>query len=213
MASSTGSIHITVLGKAAVGKTSLIYSYLGVEMTDYDTTIEEKYETTEAIDGKPTQIIIMDTAGQEDYQASLMDLWVNFGDGIILVYSIIDKDSFNALPGIYNKVISLKRNAQCPIILVGNKKDLADEREVTIEEAKALAKKWGCPYYETSATMKIKCKDPFIQCINDAAYNLDRRQGKAPKGKKGASKGGSSGGQKGGRKQQKRDNEACCNIF
>ena len=95
---------------------------------------------------------ILDTAGEEDYQ-NMMDMWISFGEGFLLVFAINDKESFTLLKG--------KHGAKCPILLVGNKQDLENERQVTYAEAKAQADSWGIEYMETSAKTNFNCKEAF----------------------------------------------------
>ena len=69
----------------------------------------------------------------------------------ILVFAINDEESFEVLKSKYEKVKKGKHNTNVPIILVGNKEDLKNERKITYEAAKQLADEWGVEYIETSA--------------------------------------------------------------
>ena len=82
-----------------------------------------------------------------------MDMWISFGEGFLLVFAINDKESFELLKG--------KHGAKCPILLVGNKQDLEQERKVQYSAAKALADSWGIEYMETSAKTNFNCKEAF----------------------------------------------------
>lgn len=154
-------IRVAVLGKGVVGKSSLVYRFINKENPEeHDATIEDRYTSVESIDGINTTIEILDTAGEEDYQ-NLLDMWINYAEGFLLVFAINDKESFNALKGKYDRIMKVKGN-NCPIILVGNKCDLESAREVEEAEAKELAQSWNCEYVETSALKEINCKTPFI---------------------------------------------------
>jgi GTPase KRas protein len=83
----------------------------------------------------------------------MIDIWINFGEGFLLVYAINDKESFEELEKKRDRIMKLKKGVNCPIVLVGNKCDLERDRVVTESEAKELAKKWGAAYVETSATV------------------------------------------------------------
>ena len=102
---------------------------------------------------------ILDTGGEEDYQ-SMMDIWINFGEGFLLVFAINDKESFTLLKGKYERILKWK-GTKCPILLVGNKLDLEKERQVLYKDAKALADSWGIEYIETSAKTNFNCKEAF----------------------------------------------------
>ena len=81
-------------------------------------------------------------------------MWINFGEGFLLVYAVNDKESFECLEKRRDRILKLKKGQKCPIVLVGNKCDLERERVVLESEAKELARQWGAGYIETSATVK-----------------------------------------------------------
>jgi GTPase SAR1 family protein len=91
----------------------------------------------------------------------MMDMWISFGDGFLLVFAINDKTTFEAIKGKYNRILKGKHNVKCPILLVGNKVDLENDREVTYADAKQLADSWGIEYMETSAKNNFNCKEAF----------------------------------------------------
>ena len=94
----------------------------------------------------------MDTAGQDDYQG-MLDSWINFAEGFLLVFAINDKDSFESLVTRRDRILKLKKGHNCPIVLVGNKCDLEKERTVSQEEATEVARQWNAKYIETSAAV------------------------------------------------------------
>ena len=106
----------------------------------------------------------MDTAGEEDYQ-NMMDMWISFGDGFLLVFAINDKESFELLKGKYQRVIKGKHGNKCPMLLVGNKQDLEKERQVLYKDAKALADSWGIEYIETSAKTNFNCQEALEKLV------------------------------------------------
>ena len=112
------------------------------------------------VDGQEYEVELLDTAGEEDYQ-NMIDMWIGFGEGFLFVYAINDKESFELLKGKHDRILKGKRQVKCPILLVGNKKDLENERQVSQDEAKSLADKWEASYIETSAKNNDKCKEAF----------------------------------------------------
>ena len=90
-----------------------------------------------------------------------MDMWISFGEGFLLVFAINDKESFELIKGKRDRVLKGKHGVNCPILLVGNKQDLENERKVTFAEAKELADTWGIEYMETSAKTNFNCKEAF----------------------------------------------------
>lgn len=74
-----------------------------------------------------------------------------FCDGVIMVYSVTDKASFEAVKLHYDRIRIAKGKKFFPTILVGNKADThPDQRLVSRDEGQALALEWKCGFYETS---------------------------------------------------------------
>jgi small GTP-binding protein len=143
-------MKIAVLGKGMVGKSSLTYKYINYNTPkDHDPTIEDKYSTVATVNGINCEVEILDTAGQDDYQ-SLINYWISFGEAFVLVYAINDRESFNGLEEKRDRILRMKKDEVCSIVLVGNKSDLENQRTVQLDEGAALAKKWGCAFFETS---------------------------------------------------------------
>ena len=87
-------IKLVILGKSLVGKSALTYRFINDQFPkEHDTTIEDQYKVSTVIDGYSCLLEILDTAGQDDYQ-SMIETWINFGSGFLLVYSIDDVESF-----------------------------------------------------------------------------------------------------------------------
>ena len=155
------SVKITVLGKGVVGKSSLTYRFINYEAPqEHDPTIEDRQKSNINIDGQDYEVEILDTAGEEDYQ-NMIDMWISFGDGFLLVFAINDRESFDLLKVKYQRVLKGKHGNKCPMLLVGNKQDLEKERKVSYNEAKGQADSWGIEYIETSAKTNLNCKEAF----------------------------------------------------
>lgn len=145
-----------------VGKSSLTYRFINYDAPeDHDPTIEDKFMTVIDLDGKSVTVNILDTAGQDDYQG-LIDTWIDYAEGFLLVFALNDRDSFTELEKKKQKIDLIKKKKKCPIVLVGNKSDLPN-RQVTKKEAEEKAKAWGCSYFETFAK-KDDCSGPFKEC-------------------------------------------------
>ena len=150
-----------MLGKGVVGKSSLTYRFINYNAPeDHDPTIEDRYKSSVTLEGKDYEVEILDTAGEEDYQ-NMIDMWISFGEGFLLVFAINDKESFELLNGKHERILKGKHGLKCPIVLVGNKQDLENERKVTYAEAKQMADSWGAEYIETSAKTNFNCKEAF----------------------------------------------------
>ena len=159
--SSANSIKIAVLGKGVVGKSSLTYRFINYNApTEHDPTIEDRYKSNVNIEGKDYEVEILDTAGEEDYQ-NMMDMWISFGEGFLLVFAINDQESFELCKAKHERVLKGKHGVKCPILLVGNKQDLENERKISYDDGKKLAESWGIEYIETSAKNNFNCKEAF----------------------------------------------------
>ena len=119
---------------------------------------------------------ILDTAGEEDYQ-NMIDMWISFGEGFLLVFAINDKESFDLLKLKHTRVLKGKHGAKCPILLIGNKQDLENERQVTYSEAKQQAEAWGIEYMETSAKTNFNCKEAFEKLAQKIAALKSSKSG------------------------------------
>ena len=150
-----------MLGKGVVGKSSLTYRFINYNAPEeHDPTIEDRYKSSVNIDGQDYEVEILDTAGEEDYQ-NMMDMWISFGEGFLLVFAINDKESFELLKSKHERVLKGKHGVKCPILLVGNKQDLENERKISYDDGKKLAESWGIEYIETSTKNNFNCKEAF----------------------------------------------------
>lgn len=142
---------------------------------NHDPTIEDRYQTTITIKEKTFEVEILDTAGEEDFQ-NMLDMWISFGDGFLLVFALNDRESFEEIKVKRDRIIKSKKDFEFnpSFILVGNKVDLEDQRKISFNEAKNLAESWGCEYIETSAKTNFNCKEAFQKV---AALIIEKRLG------------------------------------
>lgn len=115
-------------------------------------------------DGSLINVHIRDTCGQERYD-SINEQYYRKADGILLVFDIADKLSFNKIKNYYIKTIKEKCKEDIPIVLLGNKTDLEDQREVSQEEAIDLSIKEEYIYKETSCLRNENVADAFETII------------------------------------------------
>ena len=170
-------IKLVILGKSLVGKSALTYRFINDQFPkEHDTTIEDQYKINMTIDGYNCLLEILDTAGQDDYQ-SMLETWINFGSGFLLVYSIDDIESFEEAKKKYDKVVYIKGNDSFSCILVGNKCDLGDDvRKIPTNEAEEFANSKGIPFLETSALNKINVKESFSKVVHDLLQKTQEKK-------------------------------------
>ena len=107
----------------------------------------------------------------------MMDMWINFGEGFLLVFAINDKESFNIIKSKRDRILKGKHGEPTPMVLVGNKQDLSQEREVVYDEAKRLADSWQIEYIETSAKTNFNCKEAFEKlALKIAASKIKKKR-------------------------------------
>ena len=112
--------------------------------------------------------MIWDTAGQERFQF-VSKMYYKMAQGFTLVYDITDRTSFDDLKYWINE-IELKAN-NWKVILLGNKCDLSDKRQVTYNEGAAFAKEYGMSFYETSAKEDINISKAHEKLVKSIIRN------------------------------------------
>ena len=170
-------MRITILGKGIVGKSSLTYRFMNSDIPiEHDPTIEDRYKTTIQINNEEVTIELLDTAGEDGYQ-NMVDMWINNGDAFFLVFAINDEESFSILEKKREKIIKMK-GKNIPVVLIGNKNDLNNEREIQFKDAKNLAKKWGIDYIETSAKNNFNCREALELIVRKYYNDHNERENK-----------------------------------
>lgn len=152
---------LVFLGDEAVGKTSIITRFM------YD-TFEMAYKVTIGIDfvsktmyleDKIVRLQLWDTAGQERFR-SLIPSYIRDSSVAVVVYDISNRASFlNSEQWIED--VRNERGNDVVIMLVGNKTDLSDRRQVATDEGEKKAKEWNVMFIETSAKAGFNVKGLF----------------------------------------------------
>ena len=160
---------ILILGDSFVGKTNMLKRFLH---NDFDSTNKETVgvefdskNITLGENGKEeiVKAQIWDTAGQERYR-SLTKAYYKGAKGALLVYDITRRVTFE---NIDNWLIDLRTNGDKDIliILIGNKSDLEDKREVSKDEAETKAEQYNTAFLETSAKSGDNITKGFMELI------------------------------------------------
>ena len=90
----------------------------------------------------------------------MRDLYMKNGQGFVLVYSITAQSTFNDLQDLREQILRVKDTEDVPMVLVGNKCDLEDERVVGKDQGLNMARQFNnCAFMETSAKAKIGVND------------------------------------------------------
>ena len=148
-------MKVVIVGDSGVGKTNLLTRFcknvfdlntkntIGVDFQSYDLKMNDKR----------VRVQFWDTAGQEKYQA-ISSTYYNNSQGAIIVYDITKQESFQNVP---NWLAKLRESASpfIPVIVLGNKLDLENQREVKEETARKFAKSKELLFAEVSAMTNV----------------------------------------------------------
>eukprot|EP01083_Nonionella_stella_P004577 13276_1 len=153
---------LLLIGDSGVGKSCLLLRFADDTYTEsYISTIgvDFKIRTIE-IDGKTIKLQIWDTAGQERFR-TITSSYYRGAHGIIVVYDMTETDSFTA---VQNWLGEIERYASENVqkLLVGNKCDLVDKRQVDEATAQEFADQHAMPFLETSAKSAVCVEKAFI---------------------------------------------------
>lgn len=175
---------LVIVGGGGVGKSALTIQLIQNHFVDeYDPTIEDSYRKQVTIDDETCLLDILDTAGQEEYSA-MRDQYMRTGQGFVLAYAITSRSSFDEIGQFKEQICRVKDADKVPMVLVGNKSDLDNERQITTQEGAERARGWGIPFFETSAKNRINVEESFFELVRE--IRRENQQSKKPqKNKKG----------------------------
>jgi len=164
-------INIMTLGNSEVGKTCYILKYTENFFQElYLTTVGIDFKVkTETINDKQYKLFFYDTTGQEKYKSIALNIIRN-AQGIILMYDITNKKSFESIPD-WIKSIRDSKGENFPMILLGNKLDKEDIRIISEKEGKELADKYGIKFFETSNKTGVNVQESGIALVNEILKN------------------------------------------
>eukprot|EP01114_Cavostelium_apophysatum_P009568 TRINITY_DN22740_c0_g1_i1.p1 TRINITY_DN22740_c0_g1~~TRINITY_DN22740_c0_g1_i1.p1 ORF type:complete len:225 (-),score=69.09 TRINITY_DN22740_c0_g1_i1:98-772(-) len=174
---------VVVTGDSGVGKTNIITRFTANEFSlESKATIGVEFGHAEITlgDGSKIKVQIWDTAGQERFRAITRGYYRG-AVGALIVYDITKAVSFR---NVEKWLQELRQHAfdDIVIMLVGNKSDLKQAREVPSEDAKKFAQKNNLLFIETSALDGENIKEAFYQTVSEIR---EKRRNKGPSGGEG----------------------------
>lgn len=177
-------MSVVVLGDGGVGKTCVTISFTSNHFVeDYDPTIEDCYRRQCVVDSQAVLLEILDTAGQEEYTA-LRDSAIREGEGFLLIYSIIDRTSFDMIPRLRDQVYRVQEKTFIPMVMVGNKSDLEDQRAVSHDEGKDMSKQLDIGFFETSSKYRRNIEETFFELVRKVRWAKNGGEKGKPEKKK-----------------------------
>ncbi|XP_054685509.1 ras-related protein Rab-17 isoform X2 [Grus americana] len=167
---------VVLLGSTSVGKSSLAYRYVKNDFKESLPTVGCSFFTqTLNLEAGTVKFEIWDTAGQEKYH-SVCHLYYRGAHAALLVYDITNKETLNRAKLWLRDLEKEFLPDEIVIALVGNKTDLAADREVATEEGEEFARTKGLLFVETSAKSNHHVNDIFMAIAQEL---LQREQKKA----------------------------------
>lgn len=145
-------VRLVFMGAAGVGKTSLICRFLNdsFEMK-HRRTVEELHRKEYEFSGIKVTVEILDTSGSYSFPA-MRKLSIRNGDAFALVYSIDDAESLETVKNLRDEILEVKEDKFMPIVVVGNKSDRGECRQVSAEDVLAMVElDWNNNFLEASA--------------------------------------------------------------
>lgn len=130
-----------MLGSGGVGKSALSIQYVqGVFVSVYDPTIMDSLLRSDTVDGSTVTVTVVDTAGQEDYIDQTTP-YIRMADLCIFVYSVTDASSIAHVSTLFDHAVKARqgKEGRMPFLVVGNKADLHEHRQVTADQGRRLA--------------------------------------------------------------------------
>ena len=161
---------VVLLGESGVGKTSIISRFINdVFEEGLVTTTGASYAGKNMIfkdyQNQVVRFEIWDTAGQERYK-SITSVYYKGAKGALVVYDITSKLSFGNIEKWMNEIRE-KTSPDLKLMLIGNKVDLTEYREVPNETAMQKAKEFGIAFMETSALDATNVKEAFYDLLRE----------------------------------------------
>ena len=158
---------VVLVGDSFVGKTNIMSKYLKNEFhEDSKATVGVEFGSRQFnIEGHSIKAQVWDTAGQERYKA-ITSAYYKGAKGAFVVYDITRKGSFESVERWVNDLIS-SGDKKITILLIGNKCDLEEQRQITKEQGEEKAAKLDLAFLETSAFSGQNLDKAFEMMVNE----------------------------------------------
>ncbi|KAJ6497317.1 small GTPase superfamily [Mycena sanguinolenta] len=144
-------------------------------MKSYDPTYfcVENYYRQIMVDGEPSSLSVLDTAGAEQFTPSL-NVYIKPGHGFVLVSGLAQQSSLDQVNNLRKQIYWLN-DVQVPVVVAATENDHANGREVPAPTLESLSSEWDIPFYETSAKHNLHVNDVFEDLVRQMRrrYSLD----------------------------------------
>ena len=171
-------IKLILIGDSKVGKTSFLEQFINNKFNNNQLStigFNVLSKICKLSDGTKVRITFFDTSGQERYKSLPASYFRNI-QGILLMYDITEKKSFDHVNVWLNMIKDFQGGKTVPIVLLGNKIDLKNERKISNEEGEEKAKELNLKFYEISAKDNINIKAAINHLVIQAIHNTNNKQ-------------------------------------
>ena len=164
---------IVLIGESGVGKSNLLLRFTRNEFdAEKRSTMGVEFATRSIQhDNKVIRAQIWDTAGQERFR-TITSSYYRGAHGIIVVYDVTDRKSFNSIPQWLNE-IELNATPNIIKIMIGNKADAVETKEISTDQAIEFAQKNDMKFFETSAKAATNVEETFIEMARMIKHQLN----------------------------------------
>ncbi|GFT63878.1 GTP-binding protein Rhes [Nephila pilipes] len=164
--------RVVVLGASGVGKTSIVKQFFyNLFPDEHVPTIEEMHSNTYDVSGSKIPISVLDTSGYYEFPA-MKRLAIRTADAFVLVYAINDAESFERVSSLRDSVLEIRRKEEkvlAPMVIVGNKCDLEDSREVSKDITESVVTiDWENGFVEASAKDRLNIWQIFTTALSQS---------------------------------------------
>ncbi|XP_055452626.1 ras-like protein family member 12 [Psammomys obesus] len=169
-------VNLAILGRRGAGKSALTVKFLTKRfISEYDPNLEDTYSSEETVDHQPVHLRVMDTADQDTPRNC--ERYLNWAHAFLVVYSVDSRQSFEGSSS-YLELLALhakETQRGYPALLLGNKLDMAQYRQVTKAEGAALAGRFGCLFFEVSACLDFEhVQHVFHEAVREVRRELEK---------------------------------------
>ncbi|KAL4479867.1 hypothetical protein ABPG74_020383 [Tetrahymena malaccensis] len=165
-----------IIGDSSVGKSAILLQFMeGKFKAEHDTTIGVEFGSKIIqVKGKNVKLQVWDTAGQESFK-SITRSYYRGSICAFLVYDVTNRESFTNIQKWLEETQNYA-NDKITLVLVGNKIDLANKRQVSYDEGHEFAQKQDIQFVETSAKMGQNIDQVFRKSTEDILQKIENRQ-------------------------------------
>lgn len=166
---------LLLIGDSGVGKTSILFKFSEDTFSPaFISTIGIDFKIrTITVDGKKIKLQVWDTAGQERFR-TITTAYYRGAMGIMLVYDVSNLKSFENISN-WIRNIEMHATSDVELMILGNKCDIADKRQVSKEKGEQLALQHSIKFMETSAKANINIEEAFTTLARDIKLKVEKR--------------------------------------